>query len=86
MWRARWLLPKVPHWRASFKLDVFRAHLYEALVDSGKYGFEKIDWRILEHRGRWSALQREYAAECIEDLRSAVREIEADRAAEEVAQ
>jgi hypothetical protein len=74
-------LPKVPYWRASFTLDAFRAFLNEALEDGGKYGFEKTGWEILERRRlRWSAIQREYAAEYIENLKSAVREVEEELA------
>jgi hypothetical protein len=74
-------LPSVPYWRASFRLDGFKSFVTEALADSSKWGFEKIGWRILEQRRlRWSALQREYAADYVANLKSAIREIEQERA------
>jgi hypothetical protein len=80
--RARYeALPRVPDWRASFNLGVYGAYLSEALEYGGKSGLEKIGWAVLEQRDRrWSATTREYAAKYVDDLKSAVREVEEERA------
>lgn len=75
-------LPRVPDWRAGFNIGVYGAYLSEALQYGGKSGLEKIGWAVLEQRDRrWSAITREYAAKYVEDLKSAVRELEEERAA-----
>jgi hypothetical protein len=76
-------LPMVPHWRASFTIDVFRAYLSDALEFGGRRGLDRIYWAILEeHDRRWSAITRERAAEYVANLKSAVREVEEERAAQ----
>jgi hypothetical protein len=78
-------LPRVPNWRAGFTLETFRARLTDLLEDCARWGLDRITPAALQRHDdrRWSATHRVRASAYVDDLKSAVREIEAERAAED---